>query len=285
MKKNRLIQWLSTHVFLCVVFLLLLDVLPYIVVFSQNGISQDIEDWAHLGGYISGTLGVISIFLLYLTYREQRMTNHVEHFEKILYKHLDEINRLQEKHHEKIEYLCNKLLGLFIYVGGYHYNNEFTQKQVEGVIQYAYSHFINIELNDRASEDVFRYVEYTLKLVEEDALIDSKEFYSLEIKNKLVTETKVVSFFYFISEKNLEALKLFDKYKFFKDLNVDNEMFKFVVSMFCVVSDSITETDESQWIPDLYEIKDNITFDDIVNHLQEIESLRHNKMQDGREKL
>lgn len=285
MKKNRLIQWLSTHVFLCVVILLLLVVLPYIIIFTQNGTSQNIEDWAHLGGYLSGTLGVISIFLLYLTYREQRTTNHVEHFEKILYKHLDEINRLQEKHKDIIDFLCSKLLGMFFYVGEYHYNNEFTKKQAEGVIQYAYSYFVNNELNDRSSEDIFRYVEYTLKLVEEDALIDSKEFYSLEIKNKLFTETKVVLFFYFISEKNIEALKLFDKHKFFKDLNVDNEMFKFVVSMFCVASDSITETDESLWIPDLYVIKDDITFDDIVGHLQEIESLRHSKMQDGREEL
>jgi membrane protein DedA with SNARE-associated domain len=60
---------------LCVAIMILTVLLPYMIVFAQNSISHQNEDWSHLGGYISGTLGIVSIFLLYLTYREQRATN------------------------------------------------------------------------------------------------------------------------------------------------------------------------------------------------------------------
>lgn len=278
MKKNRIIQWISRHTFLCVTIMILTVLLPYIIVFAQNGISHQNEDWSHLGGYISGTLGIVSIFLLYLTYREQRSTNHIEHFEDIFYKHIDEIVRLQKEHKEIIEYLCNNFLGIFFYLGEYHYSNEYTKAQAESVIQYVYSHFNNVELKNRAFENVLRYVEYTLKQVEDDVLIDAKEFYSLEIKNNLSSETKIVLFFYIISERNLNVIKMFDKHNFFKELNIDNDMFKFIVSMFCMSSDPISETDESQWIPDLFEIKDNTTFYDILDHIKEMDSLRNTKM-------
>lgn len=263
---------------MCVVIMILTVLLPYLIVFAQNGISHQNEDWSHLGGYISGTLGIVSIFLLYLTYREQRTTNHIEHFEKILYKHIDEIVRLQEEHKEIIEYLCKNFLGLFFYLGEYHYNNEYSKAQAESVIRYVYSRFKNVELNDRTFEDLLRYIEYSLKQVEDDDLIESKELYSLEIKNNLTTETKVVLFFYIISERNLDVLNVFDKHNFFKELNIENDMFKFIVSMFCMSSDPISETDESQWIPDLFEIKDNTTFYDILDHIKEMESFSNNNM-------
>ena len=278
MKKNRIIHWISTHTFLCVVIMILIVLLPYMIVFAQNGISHQNEDWSHFGGYISGTLGIVSIFLLYLTYREQRATNHIEHFEKIFYKHIDKIVRLQKKHTKVIEYLCNKFLGLFLYPGEYHYSYEYTKAQAERVIQYVYSHYKNVELRDRSFEDVLRYIEYSLNQIENDNLIDAKDFYSLEIKNNLTTETKVVLFFYLISEKSIDVLNLFNKRKFFKDLNIDNEMFKFIVSMFCVSSDSITESDESPRTPDLFEIKDNTTFYDIIDHIKEFESKRNSNM-------
>lgn len=278
MKKNRIIQWISTHALLCVAIMILTVLLPYMIVFAQNGISHQNEDWSHLGGYISGTLGIVSIFLLYLTYREQRATNHTEHFEKIIYKHIDEIVRLQTEHKEVIEYLYKNFLSLFLYIGEYHYSNEYTKAQAEGVIKYVYSHLKNVELNDRSFEDLLRYIEYSLKQVEDDNLIESKELYSLEIKNSLTTETKVVLFFYIISERNRYVLEIFDIHNFFRELNVDNDMFKFILSMFCMSSDPISETDESQWIPDLFEIKDNTTFYDIIDHIKEMDSLRNNNM-------
>ena len=278
MIRNIIIQWISTHILLCVVIMILIVLLPYIIVFAQNGISHKNEDWSHLGGYINGTLGIVTIFLLYLTYREQRATNHIEHFEKILFKHIDEIVRLQEKYKGKMYYLCNYFMNFFFYIGEYHYNNEYTKSQAKSAIQYRYSNLANVELNDRSFEDVLRYIEYSLSQIENDNLIDAKDFYSLEIKNNLTTETKVVLFFYLISEKSIDVLNLFNKRKFFKDLNIDNEMFKFIVSMFCVSSDSKTETDESLGTPDLFEIKDNTTFYDIIDHFKEIESQRNNSL-------
>jgi len=278
MTKNKIVRWISMHPFLCVAILILTVSLPYMIVFAKNGISHQNEDWSHLGGYFGGTLGIVSIFLLYLTYREQRATNHIAHFEKILYSHINEIVRLQKEHKVVIEKMYDYFIGLFFYLGEYHYCNEYTKAQAKEVIEYVYSHLKNVELNDRSFEDLLQYIEYSLKQVEEDILIDAKELYSLEIKNHLTTETKIVLFFHVVSEKNLHVLNLFDKYGFFKELNIDNDMFKYVVSMFCNSSDSITETDESQWIPDLFEIKDNTTFFDIIDHIRETKSLRKPKI-------
>lgn len=255
--------------------MVLLTILPYILVFGKNGISQQSEDWANLGTYISGVLGIVSLILLYLTYREQRSTNHIEHFEKILYKHIDEIVRLQKNKKDAIDNFCNKFLNLFFYVGDYQYNKEYTKEEAEGAIVYAYTHFINIELNDNTIEDVFRYVEYTIEHIEYDTLIDAKEFYYLEIKNNLTTEMKVVLFIYLISENKLKVLNLLDKHHLFKDLNVDNDMFKFIVSMLCSTSGPTVqkcESHNSALSPDLFEINDNTTFNDIINHIKKIKS-------------
>lgn len=275
---RKVVQWISTHTFLCVAIMILTVLLPYMIVFAQNGISHQNEDWSYLGGYISGTLGIVSIFLLYLTYREQRATNHIEHFEKILFKHIDEIVRLQEEYKGKMYCLCNYFMNFFFYIGEYSYENEYTKSQAESAIQYIYSNLTNVELKDRSFEDVLRYIEYSLRQIEDDNLIDAKDLYSLKIKNNLTSETIIVLFFYIISERNQYVLNMFDKHNFFKELNTDNDMFKFIVSMFCMSSDPIPETDESKWIPDLFEIKDNTTFYDVLDHIKEIESLRNNSL-------
>ena len=176
--------------------------IPYILVFARNGISHQTQDWSYLGSYIGGTLGIVSVFLLYITYREQRRTNHVDHFEKTLLYHVDNIVKLQEKNKETIRFISDKIVGLFFYLGEYEYNNEYNKEQAEKVIGYTYSNILlNTKQLNRSFEDLCRYIEYSLFHIEKDNIIDDKIIFAQEINIVLSLELKVVLFCFTISNK------------------------------------------------------------------------------------
>ena len=265
-------KWIYGHSLVCIVILVLIVFAPYIIVFAKNGISQQTQDWSYLGSYIGGTLSVVSIFLLYITYREQRRTNHIDHFMKAAAYHVDSIVKLQEKNKETIRFLSDKIVGLFFYLGEYEYNNEYTKEEAEKVIGYSYSDLtINTQHNNRSFEDVFQYIGYAFNHIEDDTLIEGKSNYVKEIDSVLTLDSKVILFCYIVSYNRWDLLKICDKYCIFRDWNMENDMFNHVVSMFCKNSKAIPKPSESPLIPDLYEIKDNTTFYDILEHL------KHNK--------
>lgn len=246
--------------------------LPYIYVFAKNGVSHQVEYWAYLGNYMSGTLGIVSIFLLYITYREQRFTNHIDQFEKLFFYHVDNIKKLQQGHQEVIQTLYNKIVGLFLYVGDYQFNNEFTKEQVRSVIQYAYSYFVNNGHKHYLFEILFQYIEYTLNHVEKDALIDSKDHYSMEIKIILKLETKIMMFCYILVKDKKNLLDMCIRYEIFKDWELENDMFNQIVSMYCNYSQPVIERSDAKVTIDLYKIDNNTTFFDILKYLQKMDS-------------
>ena len=268
MNTNKTLKWFDDHIFSCVIIMVLVSIIPYVFVFAKNGISDKIEDWAFFGGYIGGTLFICSIFLLYITYREQRKTNHRDHFEKMLLYHIDNITKLQKDHQNSIQFLYDKIIGLFPFDDNQNHK-DISKAKAEKVIGYMYSSIINVELKNKKIEEFFHYIEYSLIHIENDMIIDYKENYAMEIEIIMSLESKVAFLCYIITYNKKELLNLCDKYGFYSKWYIENDMFVHFVSLFCRKTFLVKgEEDDSQLRLDLFEINDNTTFYDVLDYIE-----------------
>lgn len=68
-----------------ILFLLLIIVLSAIGIFvyhfACSSFSNNVSDWGDFGSYMSWVIGLVSVFLVYITYNEQRRTNNISQFE------------------------------------------------------------------------------------------------------------------------------------------------------------------------------------------------------------
>lgn len=75
-----------------VIFIIALAILgtigAFVANFHNSNISENISDWGNFGGYIGGTLSLISVVLIYYTYSKQSEMNYRNQFESIFFEML-----------------------------------------------------------------------------------------------------------------------------------------------------------------------------------------------------
>lgn len=53
------------------------------LVFKDQDISDNISDWSYFGAYVGGCFGIVSVILMYLTFREQSKMAYQTRFESV----------------------------------------------------------------------------------------------------------------------------------------------------------------------------------------------------------
>lgn len=257
---------LKNRVAVCLGIMLLILLGSYICMFAPNGISSHVGDWASFGEYIGGALGAISVFLIYITYREQRKTNHQDHFEKVSFCHLKTIAKLQTTYLPKIEKMYNIIVMLFkndlLDLKGY------NKKDVESAISYIYTHINNFEEGENSISEFFMYIEYAVKHIDADTLIDNKSLYVYEVKNVLKVDSLVSLLFYLVSNNKTEQLHLYNQYRLFDNLHTDNALWNQTIDIFCPSSKSFIPSEENNFQYDDFNIDKNTSFVDVLEHLK-----------------
>ena len=83
---------------LAVVFLM-----TYVICFWGTGLSGNTTDWGAFGSYAAICVGLLSIALIYVTYREQRRTNEITRVEQHIETMTNTLCVLSEKYHMQFE--------------------------------------------------------------------------------------------------------------------------------------------------------------------------------------
>ncbi len=73
----------------------------YIYIFGSNGFSKNNAHWGTFGDYVGGFLGtilaLISVLLIYITYRNQVISTRIQQFETTFFNLIDRIIHLECK--------------------------------------------------------------------------------------------------------------------------------------------------------------------------------------------
>ena len=218
---------------LCVILLFLGVIVPYIATFAKNGWAYDVGDWASLGSYLGGATTIISVWLIYITYNEQRKANHRKHFENVLYRKVDIIKKMQKKYRVEINALSDDLLRPFMSPHEIIYTQDAPIDIYEQALRLCYYYCTGNNGHTEDIEEMVSYINHTLSFIQKDALIDDKETYALEIDTVLSDEAKTILFYYAITYSNNSLFRLCKQSKLFNWRKPLDELFLWVVNLIC----------------------------------------------------
>lgn len=203
----------------------------YFIIYYFTHLSTNLENWAHVATYFGLSLSIISIFLIYITYRSQINMSAVLQFESTFFQwhqiHIDLYHDLRKKINKFAE---NEVLEFIKCKSEFNINDFQALKDTEHsrkVIRYyrsLYSMMKYIYLSDVLKT-------YELK----------KKYYDI-IQSRMTDNELLVILYLLLSDKNFESTRvlsitykdLLDEAHFFKNLyySKENENFKaFVLFM------------------------------------------------------
>ena len=91
----------------------MIPLIVYVICFWGIEISDNTTDWGAFGNYVAVCLSVLSISLIYITYREQRKSNEISRAERHIATMLNTLDALYEKNQLRIESTFNKIIEHF----------------------------------------------------------------------------------------------------------------------------------------------------------------------------
>ena len=93
-----------------IVILILLPIILYMWNFYGKPLSHETIDWGAFGSYFGGITSLVSIYLLYVTYCEQRRSNSITLYEQRFYIQIENVKNVQEQYNQIIERVYKMLL-------------------------------------------------------------------------------------------------------------------------------------------------------------------------------
>ena len=255
MIKKTTIKWIREHITIIVIVICLCVILiPYVYVFGKNGLSDCVSDWAAFGNYTSGTVVIISVWLLYKTYREQSVANKRVFFEKSLYQKIETVKDQLQEYDSDISSLCEDLLKPFIAIDFATPQKDYPTECYEKALQHCYEYYtMNRGQNPNTIpeqyrrntdhveeiEDLIQYCGDVLAYIRDFPLIDNKSVYVSDFKTLFSDELKVVVFFYVVYKSDSTLIQVFKDSGVFKWRNMENRLFLWVVRLICKEKDIV----------------------------------------------
>lgn len=154
----------------CVLIAVVL-VIVYLANFSHASLSDNTSDWGAWGSYVNVGISLISISLIYITYKEQQKSNKIARFEEHYHVALKTAGELFERKKEIIKDSYNRIEN--------HFRNPFdpltdyTQRNTKNVLGYYYSSDV-FDVQQECDE-VFRYFYTALNSIKSSPIIDADE--------------------------------------------------------------------------------------------------------------
>lgn len=143
----------------------------YAVHFYNASLSDKTSDWGAWGSYVGIGVSILSVFLIYITYKEQQDCNRIGRFEEHFHISLRTSIELFEKRKNVIDYIFSKVEN--------HFRNPFDslmdyeQAKVQNILGYYYSSAV-IDCREEC-EDIFRYLFFFLLSIQNNSMLDNKE--------------------------------------------------------------------------------------------------------------
>lgn len=247
MKTKTIIRWIRENkTIIFVILSLIVIIVPYVLMFGKNGLSDCTSDWAAFGSYIGGAVAIISILLVYKTYRDQSIANQRRFFENSLRKKTDSLKSQLREIGDDIKCLSKDLLKPFMPISTEKPKEEYSIKCYEKALRRCYKYYtmnrdrcegLETESFKRNSkhikeiEGLIRYVSEVLSFIHKFPLIDNQYIYVSDTKNLLSEDLKVVMFYYVVSKAENDLFHIFKESDIFNWRNMENQLFLWVVEL------------------------------------------------------
>ena len=192
---------------------------PFLVMFYEQNISNNIIDWAAFGNYIGGTFGLVSVYLMYLIFKEQNTISQVNHFETMLFENTRILREFFNINCQSNTCLINAII--------YHFRQ--TNSKIELARADVFdllSHYYLIHRDIRPSVHVYVYLLNMVKNIDgTEFLTKTDRFKYVDfIRLQLPNEEILGMFFYLLYTKSQLDIILLDKYNFFRSMQSYNCM-------------------------------------------------------------
>lgn len=206
----------------------------YVINFIGFGLSDNTADWGSFGNYAAIALSVLSIALIFATYREQRSTNEITRVEQHIVTMSNTLIALTEKNRSKLETIYTSFCKHFIVPFGD--LSDCEHSKVVKVCNYYYS-TSTIMLSDNDTENLnslFKYMHLCFDFVIHDKAL-SKENKQLRITELscLLPESLRTMFFCWSLLFNSGGLKEYHKSGLFNLDYTSSSLLKDVIDFVC----------------------------------------------------
>lgn len=182
----------------------------YIGNFCHNGISGQNSDWGDFATYMGMGTGLISVFLLYATFVEQRRTNNLEILDKHFYNACGIISKMQENYKSVIDEDENRLSEEFrlgIGDGAVKLDKSSCRQR----IQTGYHNIQKSKADIAEYTNLFSYIIQQLEYINSGIQSDKTKIgYSMELLSILNVKTKIL-FVAFLLQGRTQMLDCLNK--------------------------------------------------------------------------
>lgn len=199
----------------------------FLIKFNQSEISNDISDWGDFGGYIGGTLSLISVILIYYTYRSQSKMNYRNQFEAIFF----EMLRSQREIYRDINgaELFVKLRGEIETHFQTSFDYIFTKVEAEQLFASYFGYHIS---SKKTCLHYFRHLYHIIKYIHSDSVISpsEKKKYIDMVQAEMNDDELFITLFntiwwHFERRKKNDYLTWLDDYSFFENMQSPGKWF------------------------------------------------------------
>ena len=156
---------------ICMVVVIVLPIIIYCYHFKDTPLSDNTSDWGAWGSYVGIGISILSVSLIYITYKEQQESNRIGRFEEHFHISLRTSIELLEKRKNVIDSIFSKVEN--------HFRNPFDpltdyeQSKVQNILGYYYSSAV-IDCREEC-EEIFRYLFSFLLSIKNNNMLDDKE--------------------------------------------------------------------------------------------------------------
>lgn len=146
-------------------------VVVYMIHFHNAPLSDNTSDWGAWGNYVSIGISILSVSLIYATYKEQQYSNRLSRFEEHYHVSLKTLIELFEKRKGSVNSIFTKVAA--------HFRNSFDplidyeQLKTQGILGYYYSSAA-VDGQEECDE-IFRYLHSTLLHIQNQEMLSDKE--------------------------------------------------------------------------------------------------------------
>ncbi len=201
-----------------VLFLLLaITFIVFIYEFHHHQLSSNIADWGSFGSYVGGSVGILSVLLLYFTYNNQVKANRKSQFETILFQMTD---CFKERFTEKKEDwdTAYKSIENYYAFGDLPDAKLINKKNVMKAIEYSYYNNI-VNLNVNRQIDIFCSI---IDYIDREDLLDEsdKETYFTYLSSQISNEMLIIIMLGLIARNNSHEIEVLKKGSFFKNVDM-----------------------------------------------------------------
>ena len=143
----------------------------YAVHFYNAPLSDETSDWGAWGSFAGIGISILSVSLIYITYKEQQESNQIGRFEEHFHISLRTSIEIFEKRKNVIDSIFSKVEN--------HFRNPFDslmdyeQSKVQNLLGYYYSSTVRDSREE--CEEIFRYLYFFLLSIQDNSMLDNKE--------------------------------------------------------------------------------------------------------------